>query len=490
MESKFILLNNLVLPYRWLLWTSKNLIGLDPKDPTFRERLASSINVLGTAAGLFLVIAVATLLAPPGVQSTVPPKKIYLDIFGVFMFLSAGCYIGYIAYALTVFHPISQSLRDDVLFDAYERYMRRWGGYELFLFDIGLHFMIFGLVIGCYILYSRWALVIILFITVAFYEIVIFLSRECFLALDPISAKHLGLSNSQNSLDRAEKLSKYLLYKIPNNILKRKVEEDTHGYSPVRPGDELGDSISQENVENLDSEAVEQHRPFKTSRPSSGKIRSRPPSGKKPVNSVFSVSSALVQSEKNKKPPSIANPKDWIQLPEVILPRELHDLMTKGNYLISKLSLKDCEFIYEKLSKKGFNTLEELLDYLNETKQLVIPCFCSKYHRFVQQEHRMEEHQHEEPHSPNMITSYFQAPHAPSSANLRDFNDEDGNNNAKTEKTELNQLTMEKVKLYSPLHMKYCSTRLVSCWISSLEKLEIPYHFGYEVIMLLKPYLK
>ena len=157
-ESHFTLLKILILPMRWLVWTSKNLIGLDPADKTLRDRIASSINNLGTTAGLFLVIAIAALLDPPGSQLPQPPKQIYVDLFGIFMFVAGASYIGYIAFILTVFYPMLQSLRDDILFDSYERYLRRWGGYELYLFNIGLHFMIFGLIMACVILYSEWAM--------------------------------------------------------------------------------------------------------------------------------------------------------------------------------------------------------------------------------------------------------------------------------------------------------------------------------------------
>jgi hypothetical protein len=169
-EASCIFLRNIILPMRWLLWTSNNLIGLDPKDQTLRERIAASINVLGTTAGLFLVISIAAFLQPPGRDLAVPPDPLILDIFGIFMFTSSAAFIGYVAYALTVYHPILQSLRDDVLFDSFERYMKRWGGYELYLFNIGLHFMIFGLVIGAYILFSSIAVIVIVILTLLFYS--------------------------------------------------------------------------------------------------------------------------------------------------------------------------------------------------------------------------------------------------------------------------------------------------------------------------------
>jgi hypothetical protein len=50
----------------WLIWTSKGMAGLDPGDTSIRARVCSQLSVLGTAAGLFLVIAIAGFLVPPG----------------------------------------------------------------------------------------------------------------------------------------------------------------------------------------------------------------------------------------------------------------------------------------------------------------------------------------------------------------------------------------------------------------------------------------
>jgi hypothetical protein len=53
----------------WLIWTSKGMAGLDPGDTSIRARVCSQLSVLGTAAGLFLVIAIAGFLVPPGTTS-------------------------------------------------------------------------------------------------------------------------------------------------------------------------------------------------------------------------------------------------------------------------------------------------------------------------------------------------------------------------------------------------------------------------------------
>jgi hypothetical protein len=64
-EHGNVLLNCLCLPFVWLLKTNKAMAGLDPSSDTIRERVSNQSSILGTAAGLFLVIAVAGYLAPP-----------------------------------------------------------------------------------------------------------------------------------------------------------------------------------------------------------------------------------------------------------------------------------------------------------------------------------------------------------------------------------------------------------------------------------------
>ena len=54
--------------FSWLLWNNKAMAGLDPNDPTIRSRITRHISILGTAAGLFVVVAIAAFLVPPGMN--------------------------------------------------------------------------------------------------------------------------------------------------------------------------------------------------------------------------------------------------------------------------------------------------------------------------------------------------------------------------------------------------------------------------------------
>lgn len=65
-QDVFVLFNSFKMWMVWLVWTNKSMAGLDPSDSSIRARVCSQISVLGTAAGLFLVIAIAGFLVPPG----------------------------------------------------------------------------------------------------------------------------------------------------------------------------------------------------------------------------------------------------------------------------------------------------------------------------------------------------------------------------------------------------------------------------------------
>jgi hypothetical protein len=86
-------------------------------------------------------------------------QEYLLNIYGVLLFVSVGCNIMYIGYALTALFPVLQSLRDDIAFDAYEHLHRGYGGYELYLFDAGMHSLIAAFFIAAFLLYSYWSLV-------------------------------------------------------------------------------------------------------------------------------------------------------------------------------------------------------------------------------------------------------------------------------------------------------------------------------------------
>jgi hypothetical protein len=72
--------------------------------------------------------------------------------------------------------------------------------------------------------------------------VVTHISRQIFLALDPISAMHMGLSNDPEEQYRAELMSHFILRKIPNTLLQ----------------DETGDEIFQHKQESVKYEHTKQ----------------------------------------------------------------------------------------------------------------------------------------------------------------------------------------------------------------------------------------
>eukprot|EP01032_Pedospumella_encystans_P012693 gene12693-14666_t len=210
--------------FSWLLWNNKAMAGLDPNDPTIRSRITRHISILGTAAGLFVVVAIAAFLVPP--ETHRQEDRFWLDVFGILMFTSSVFLLYYIALILTVFYPLVESLRDDIAFDAYEQYQRRIGGYESYMFYIGLQLMAAALLVAAKILYSDTAAIIMTCIFGVAVCSVAYWAKEIFIALDPISSMHMGLTNDPDVQFRAELLSHFMLRKIPNSIVNE--DEDPH----------------------------------------------------------------------------------------------------------------------------------------------------------------------------------------------------------------------------------------------------------------------
>ena len=80
------------------------------------------------------------------------------------MFTATMGFTMYIGLSLTNLYPLVQSLRDDMAFDAFEVYSNRWGGFELYLFNIGFQFVLFALLVVARVLYSDLVQYILIFI--------------------------------------------------------------------------------------------------------------------------------------------------------------------------------------------------------------------------------------------------------------------------------------------------------------------------------------
>jgi hypothetical protein len=85
-----VVLNSFKMWWIWLIWTNKGMAGLDPSDTTVRARICSQVSVLGTAAGLMLVIAVAGLLVPPGTKLLTLHSPLHHALHHVLPFTRSG----------------------------------------------------------------------------------------------------------------------------------------------------------------------------------------------------------------------------------------------------------------------------------------------------------------------------------------------------------------------------------------------------------------
>ncbi len=70
-----------------------------------------------------------------------PTDDLLVDIYGILMFFSAMALTVYICLSLTVMYPLLESLPDFAAYEAYVSLAKRWGGYELYLFNFGEHLL-------------------------------------------------------------------------------------------------------------------------------------------------------------------------------------------------------------------------------------------------------------------------------------------------------------------------------------------------------------
>ncbi len=78
------------------------------------------------------------------------------------MFFGSCCLVGYITISLLVVYPLIQSTPDYLCLDAYVELNRRWGNYELILFNLGIQSIFAGLFVAMSFLYSNTLIKIML----------------------------------------------------------------------------------------------------------------------------------------------------------------------------------------------------------------------------------------------------------------------------------------------------------------------------------------
>jgi hypothetical protein len=72
----------------------------------------------------------------------------------------------YIAVSLTAIYPLIECLRDDVAFDAYEKFQRKVGGMESWLLLMGIQLVLLSLLVVARVHYHDFTLLYMLIATV------------------------------------------------------------------------------------------------------------------------------------------------------------------------------------------------------------------------------------------------------------------------------------------------------------------------------------
>jgi len=149
-----VLFNSTVYQYiHWLTWTTAATALLNKNDETRRPRISNQLSVLGTSAGLFLVVAIAGFLEPP--ESNEPEDKLLIEVYGLLTFSSSVCLLLYIGFAFMGYYPIIESIRDDMMNDVYNHVSVAFaGGLDTILFNLGLNLMMVALLVALPIIYS------------------------------------------------------------------------------------------------------------------------------------------------------------------------------------------------------------------------------------------------------------------------------------------------------------------------------------------------
>lgn len=331
-KPQHVLFNTLMLQFHWLFWANRSIAALDHGDKTIRDRLASSVSVVGTCAGLFLVLAVAGFLAPPIPRDDTLTDNVLVDVYGILMFTSLIAFATYIGYAFILFYPALQSLRDDTAYDAFEHLKKSFAGNDLMLFNIGLHALLMALILAAFLVYSLWAAMVITCVIAVFLGVVVIIARSAFIALDPISAIHLGLTNDTDVIHRAQLLSEYISHKVSIRSLDRAASYPEQS-APVASNNIFTDENSNNNIS---------------------------------ATQLNGIQSTISAADESKDATIVAAP-----LSSVLT---FSELFGSTSPLLTSLSVEEVTAILFQLEAAGCKSTSQLLSYLDETKQNL---FCS-----------------------------------------------------------------------------------------------------------------
>jgi len=159
-----VVLNRMLMPLKWSLWTNKALLAsTDGAD--IRSRLSNQYAVLGSTAGVLVTISAAAFLI-----TNLPGNGYFLQqVFGVCTFLASMLLFSYIVVALTILFPLIESSRDELLPNILLELFKNMRNLDGYLLTLAINSFAVGLLVIVPVLYSMEVLYIAIFITVGIY---------------------------------------------------------------------------------------------------------------------------------------------------------------------------------------------------------------------------------------------------------------------------------------------------------------------------------
>jgi hypothetical protein len=343
-----------------------------------------------------------------------------------------------------------------------------------------------------------------------------------FIALDPITALHLGLSNDPKVMFRAELLANYILKKVPNHILNEDQKERRHSSDMEEleiqaliegiPFDEIHQQQQQQQQQqpfvppNYSSRVdeiphvllMESKQENDSSRPpllplssssssiaNGSKVMPFDDSKKKIIVQDFEAEQEQGGTQEHSSHRPLHNHQDIahkfqhaaakltpsnhpsIKIQSIKYDQDLKSIFTSDIYeefLMKYLHLEreDAQNIYTILEKHGFVCMKDLIEYLNEMKQYV-SCTC---HHSRQQHYQQQQQM-------NVFTS---------DATTMNINNIHNNNN--------HSLQQGNTMIMNSHHSDQCASRQSLNWISALQHTGLGMLHIMRLIQFLKPYLK
>jgi hypothetical protein len=205
-----------------------------------------------------------------------------------------------------------------------------------------------------------------------------------FLALDPISAMHMGLSNDPHEHHRAETLTHFLLRKIPNSLMNGEGGKEAFG--------EQKESVKLRTTRRIAAMGAAPPVPSAQVHPAgegsgagadskrAGADRAKgPPDTAAHAKAQADRLRSLLSKHKNHE----ESAADALQALSTSAPEDLPPLeelfcSAEGNFFTGVgLSLEDATSVYQCITQAGCRSTPQLISFMKETK-LYRPCTCAR----------------------------------------------------------------------------------------------------------------